>query len=586
MLTVQKSTRFSQGKLHYHCKSKNEYFLVLWTWIKLRLFARPLAGTDIDKAIVKLESLHLDSNNCRKQASSKPSSSFDRLRLLAVLRFLRMLKKDPRSRVCSSERVAEVVFGKEGASYRSRTIRDWGDHYLKHFDLPLLSQGKYQKTKSLIDDEDVRAKCLSFLRSVRADKRDAVIFQNWINSELKGHIGIDYDLSVSKQTAINWLVKLNFQFEVYRQGSAYVDGHERPDVINYRTQFVNEFALWQKRMESFEGEDMETCISPDPIDGESKVVLVTQDECCFQAHDGKRQIWQEKARKEIRPKGEGASIMVSAFLCQCHGLLRLPSDLAELNPEISPDSTVIIHPGVNKDGYFTNDDLAEQTKKMLKIFGVLHPGCTALVAYDNSSNHHAMAKDALVANRLNLKDGGKNVHRTRDGWFLDSAGIRIVQSMTSTVGIQKGIASTLQERGLFVTGMRLKDGRNLLSAQPDFRAQQPLLKETVEGRGHHIIFYPKFHPEFNFIEMYWGACKAFTRKNCDYSWNALILIVPLALNTVSLTRIRKFARKSERYIDAYRPKDGDIRLTAAQVEYAVKKYRSHRRIPGKIMTEL
>ena len=43
--------------------------------------------------------------------------------------------------------------------------------------------------------------------------------------------------------------------------------------------------------------------------------------------------------------------MVSAFLCQCHGVLCLPGDLAEMNPEISPDSTVIIHPGVNKDGY-------------------------------------------------------------------------------------------------------------------------------------------------------------------------------------------------------------------------------------------
>ena len=412
------------------------------------------------------------------------------------------------------------------------------------------------------------------------------MFQNWINSELKEHISIEYDLSVSKQTAINWLVKLNFNFEEYRQGSAYVDGHERPDVVAHRMRFVEEMALWQKRMDSFEGENMQTRITPNLINGEGKIVLITQDECSFQAHDGKRRIWQEKARKEIRPKGEGASIMVSAFLCQCHGLLRLPRDLAELNPEIPPDSTVIIHPGVNKDGYFTNDDLADQTKKMLKIFEVLHPGCTALVAYDNSSNHHAMAKDALVAKRLNLKDGGKNVPRFRDGWFLDANGVRIVQSMTTAAGNQKGIKSILQERGLFVTGMKLNDGCKLLSVQPDFVAQKPLLKETVEARGHHIIFYPKFHPEFNFIEMYWGACKAFTRKNCDYSWNALKLIVPLALDSVSLTQIRKFARKSDRYMDAYRLKDGDVRLNAAQVEYAVKKYSSHRKIPEKIMSEL
>ena len=546
----------------------------------------PDTSGSIDKAIEKLESLQLGNNNCRKQAVCKDMNSFDLLRSLAVLRFLRMVKQDARSRVSSSQMVSEVVFGKEGASYRSRTIRDWADHFLKHLSLPLLKQGKYQKTKSLIDDEDVRASCLSFLRSVRADKRDAVMFQNWINTELKAHVGIDYDLSVSKQTAINWLVKLHFQFEEYRQGSAYVDGHERPDVVAYRTRFVEEIALWQKRMESFEGEDMQTCISPDLTNGVSKIVLITQDECSFQAHDGKRHIWQEKARKEIRPKGEGASIMVSAFLCQCHGLLRLPGDLAEMNPQISPDSTVIIHPGVNKDGYFTNDDLAEQTKKMLTIFEVLHPGCTALVAYDNSSNHHAMAKDGLVANRLNLQDGGKNVPLFRDGWFLDANGICIVQTMTAAGGIQKGIKSILTERGLFTAGMRLNDCRKLLSAQPDFVAQRPLLKETVEDRGHHIIFYPKFHPEFNFIEMYWGACKAFTRKNCDYSWNALKSIVPIALSSVCLTRVRKFARKSERYIDAYRPKDGDVRLTAAQVEYAVKKYRSHRKIPGKIMTEL
>jgi hypothetical protein len=56
---------------------------------------------------------------------------------------------------------------------------------------------------------------------------------------------------------------------------------------------------------------------------------------------------------------------------------------------------------------YTNDDLAVQTRSMMEIFGTLHPDCIALIAFDNSSDHHAMAKDALVASRLNLKDGGK-----------------------------------------------------------------------------------------------------------------------------------------------------------------------------------
>jgi hypothetical protein len=71
----------------------------------------------------------------------------------------------------------------------------------------------------------------------------------------------------------------------------------------------------------------------------------------------------------LRPKGEGASIMVPAFLCPCHGIIRLTDELSSLNPHCVPD-TRVLHPGANRNGYFTNDDLALQTRRMLKFFEV------------------------------------------------------------------------------------------------------------------------------------------------------------------------------------------------------------------------
>jgi hypothetical protein len=114
-----------------------------------------------------------------------------------------MLKKNPRNRVRASEMVADVFLGKSGVTYRARTIRDWADHFMLHSKLLLLRQGKFQKTKSLIDDEDVKSACLSFLRSISAEQRNAISFEKWLNSKLKDQVGIDYELSVSKRTATN-----------------------------------------------------------------------------------------------------------------------------------------------------------------------------------------------------------------------------------------------------------------------------------------------------------------------------------------------------------------------------------------------
>ena len=275
-------------------------------------------------------------------------------------------------------------------------------------------------------------------------------------------------------------------------------------------------------MDKYDGDNMEYIISAELQPGEQKLVLITHDETCFDSNDSKRSIWLEGESHALRPKGSGRSLMVSQFLCQCHGQMEvtvteaMAAEFPALQGLVGSkyETLKIIKPGKNADGYWTNKDLVQQTKVAQVLFKILHPGCVAVNAFDNSQNHNAMAPDALVASRLNLSDGGAHVPQLRDGWFIKD-GVRIIQPMQFDFPggrIQKGVRRILQERGLWPSrGLSLKDARALLAEQADFASQQSWISETVAGFGHKIILYPKFHPEFNFIEMFWGEKKIYTQ---------------------------------------------------------------------------
>ena len=91
--------------------------------------------------------------------------------------------------------------------------------------------------------------------------------------------------------------------------------------------------------------------------------------------------------------------------------------------------------------------------------------------------------------------------------------------------------------------MRIAGARKLLSCQPDFQSQKRWLEETLSAEeGFFVDFYSKFHCEFNFIELYWGAAKAYARRNCDYTFRGLQRLLPEALNSVPVQAVRRFAR--------------------------------------------
>jgi len=110
----------------------------------------------------------------------------------------------------------------------------------------------------------------------------------------------------------------------------------------------------------------------------------------------------------------------------------------------------------------------------------------------------------------------------------------------------------------------------VLSLQEDFANKKPMLQHYIEGRGHVCMFLPKFHCELNPIEMLWGFAKY--RKYSSYAVYLCFLLihlllgyrltsdgkfatakqlVPECLGMCDTLTIRRFFRKTWRYIDAY-----------------------------------
>lgn len=197
----------------------------------------------------------------------------------------------------------------------------------------------------------------------------------------------------------------------------------------------------------------------------------------------------------------------------------------------------------------------------------------------------------------------------RDTEFVRPNGERVRQSMVNNLGQPKGMKSVLSERGKwrsdmpaickpckekvshderktkFAEWMRADHvllssqccARYCLSQEPDFLAQQEWLTETVRRRGHHIIFYPKYHCELNFIERLWGLLKSRARSSCDYSFDSLKKRLPALVEKIPLKFVHKVFRSCFRMMELY--KEG---LEGPLLEYANKKYKSHRRIPEKV----
>ena len=184
--------------------------------------------------------------------------------------------------------------------------------------------------------------------------------------------------------------------------------------------------------------------------------------------------------------------------------------------DVVKDAQTIIYPGASSDPWWDHTQLLAQMDKALDIFEEVHPECTALFIFDQSSAHTSLRPDALRTFDMNKSNGGKQRKQKDTVIPMNNTHVEFcgkVQKMTTDASQAKGLKQVLEEHRFNVTGKIAKcspvcpiENDNcsmacLLSKQDDFHLQESLLEQKIKAKGHICISLPRFHCELNPIEM-------------------------------------------------------------------------------------
>ena len=310
----------------------------------------------------------------------------------------------------------------------------------------------------------------------------------------------------------------------------------------------------------------------------AKSVIIFHDESTFQANDDESWLWGVKGESVIRPRSRGAGIMVSDFIDEHNGYLRLTeeefSEAVKNNPQLRRQAREFLEYGKDHDGYWTAEKFFKQLEVAATIADIKYPrdkGYKVCFVFDHSSCHGTYADDALNASKMNLKLGGKQPHMHDTFWKGKP------QRMVFSDETPKGVKKILMERGVDVRKMKLDDMRKEIATHPDFRDEQPEIALFLRRKGYACIFLPKFHCELNPIEICWAQAKRYTRAHTNYTIQHLRLIVPDGLDSVSVDNIKNYFRKARNYMHAYLEGLPGGNELEEKVKKYKKIYKSHRR---------
>ncbi|KAJ7692283.1 hypothetical protein B0H17DRAFT_851995, partial [Mycena rosella] len=292
-----------------------------------------------------------------------------------------------------SERAAES----QGfsAKWGGRLARAWVRHWLRPRTLPVSRRGKHGKVFSLLDDPAICTELCSFVRSnkwamdpnklAEFSKNNLVSsaaskylkhvvniempkgLKKYMDLELFPRLHLKPGRGISLPTAIRWLHRESFRYTEHKK-ALYYDGHDRPDVVDYRqTKFLPQMEEYRRRLVEYTVGDVDVQMQkPRGNYIERELVLGAHDEMTAQANDGKKKSWILDGEHALKKKGVGRGMHQSDVILSTVGWLSEASQSMEY--------------GKNYEGYWTGEMFVKQ------------------VTY---------ALDALLPQRMNMNPGGK-----------------------------------------------------------------------------------------------------------------------------------------------------------------------------------
>ena len=475
----------------------------------------------------------------------------------------------------------------------SRTVRRWRSEVIGNDGvLPESQQGRYQRSGVLWQNEELNKKAREYVRANAAVKGrpnlTSVDFCKWVNESFLPNCTIEpgFPRRIGVEMARLWLHHLGFEVLTARKG-IFIDGHERPDVIETRTLFLRKMTKLgflhftnaptkdaMRALPDVDASTNERCL---------KTVVLFHDESTFMANEDQPKQWGMKGEKIMKPKSKGEGIMVSDFIDKHNGFLALSDDEHEAakasKPHIRKNAREFLEYGESREGYWTRDRFIAQMHRAIEIAEIKYPkenGWRHVWVFDHSSCHAAMADYALDVSKMNVKPGGKQQIMRDMTW--NGRVWKMYYTERDGRKVAKGLKMVLEERGVSTVGKTADWMRQTLAEHSDFKDEKSMIEHMLMDKGHVPCFLPKFHPELNPIERVWAQLKRFTKAHCKYSLPSLCKNIPLAYDSVTVDNICNHFHTVRHYMFGYLEgltpgKDFDQALT--KYKTAVK---SHRKI--------